>query len=732
MSIKIALAGNPNCGKTTLFNDLTGSNQYVGNWPGVTVEKKEGRLKGQKDVVIQDLPGIYSLSPYTLEEVVARGYLVNEKPDAILNIIDGTNIERNLYLTTQLIELGIPVVMAVNMIDLVRKNGDKIDLKKLSVELGCQAVEISALKGEGSMKAAEMAVAAAKSGKAGELPHVFTGSVEHAIAHIEESIQGKVDDRFLRWYAVKLFERDDKVQQELKLDKALVDHIDQHIADCEKEMDDDAESIITNQRYAYINTVVEKAVRKKARVEHLTVSDKIDQVVTNRIFALPIFALIMFLMYALSMGTSIADGGISIGSLATDWTNDVLFGEIVPNALGGFLESVGVADWLYGLIMDGIVAGVGAVLGFVPQMLVLFFLLSILEDIGYMARVAFIMDRIFRKFGLSGKSFIPMLVGTGCGVPGVMASRTIENERDRRMTIMTTCFIPCGAKMPIIGLFAGALFGGSSLVAISAYFIGFAAIIISGIILKKTKLFAGDPAPFVMELPAYHVPAWGNVLRATWERGWSFIKRAGTVILASTIILWFLQGFGFEDGVFGMVEDQDNSILAAVASAIAWIFAPQGFGNWRATVASISGLIAKENVVGTLGVLYHFGGELSENGDEIWGEIANDYTAISAYSFMIFNLLCAPCFAAMGAIKREMNNGKWTAIAIGYMCLLAYCASLVVYQIGGLITGEVGFNIFTIVAVAIIVFTIYMLVRPNKYLNDNEVKIDVKKVAASK
>ena len=732
MSIKIALAGNPNCGKTTLFNDLTGSNQYVGNWPGVTVEKKEGRLKGQKDVVIQDLPGIYSLSPYTLEEVVARGYLVNEKPDAILNIIDGTNIERNLYLTTQLIELGIPVVMAVNMIDLVRKNGDKIDLKKLSAELGCQAVEISALKGEGSMKAAEMAVAAAKSGKAGELPHVFTGSVEHAIAHIEESIQGKVDARFLRWYAVKLFERDDKVQQELKLDKALVDHIDQHIADCEKEMDDDAESIITNQRYAYINTVVEKAVRKKARVEHLTVSDKIDQVVTNRIFALPIFALIMFLMYALSMGTSIADGGISIGSFATDWTNDVLFGEIVPNALGGFLESVGIADWLYGLIMDGIVAGVGAVLGFVPQMLVLFFLLSILEDIGYMARVAFIMDRIFRKFGLSGKSFIPMLVGTGCGVPGVMASRTIENERDRRMTIMTTCFIPCGAKMPIIGLFAGALFGGSSLVAVSAYFIGFAAIIISGIILKKTKLFAGDPAPFVMELPAYHVPAWGNVLRATWERGWSFIKRAGTIILASTIVLWFLQGFGFEDGVFGMVEDQDNSILAAVASAIAWIFAPQGFGNWRATVASISGLIAKENVVGTLGVLYHFGGELSENGDEIWGEVANDYTAISAYSFMIFNLLCAPCFAAMGAIKREMNNGKWTAIAIGYMCLLAYCASLVVYQIGGLITGEVGFNIFTIVAVAIIVFTIYMLVRPNKYLNDNEVKIDVKKVAASK
>ena len=732
MAIKIALAGNPNCGKTTLFNSLTGSNQYVGNWPGVTVEKKEGKLKGHDDVVIQDLPGIYSLSPYTLEEVVARGYLVNEKPDAILNIIDGTNIERNLYLTTQLIELGIPVVMAVNMIDLVRKNGDKIDLKKLSAELGCEAVEISALKNEGSEKAAELAVAAAKKAKAGELPHVFTGSVEHAIAHIEESIQGKVDDRFLRWYAVKLFERDDKVQAELNLNKELLDHIDAHIADCEKEMDDDAESIITNQRYAYINGVVDKAVKKKPRTENLTVSDKIDQIVTNRILALPIFAAIMWLMYAIAMGTSVADGGIGIGTFATGWTNDVLFGEIVPNALGGFLEGLGIAGWLYGLIMDGIVAGVGAVLGFVPQMLVLFFLLSILEDVGYMARVAFIMDRIFRKFGLSGKSFIPMLVGTGCGVPGVMASRTIENERDRRMTIMTTCFIPCGAKMPIIGLFAGALFGGSSWVATSAYFIGFAAIIISGIILKKTKLFAGDPAPFVMELPAYHVPAWGNVLRATWERGWSFIKRAGTVILASTIILWFLQGFGFENGAFGMVEDQDNSLLAAIASCIAWIFIPQGFGNWRATVASISGLIAKENVVGTFGVLYHFGGELSENGDEIWGEVANDFTYISAYSFMIFNLLCAPCFAAMGAIKREMNNGKWTAIAIGYMCLLAYCASLVVYQIGGLIAGEVGFNFFTIVAVAIIAFTIYLLFRPNKYENVNEVQFDAKKAVSAK
>ena len=717
MAIKIALAGNPNCGKTTLFNSLTGSNQYVGNWPGVTVEKKEGKLKGHEDVIIQDLPGIYSLSPYTLEEVVARGYLVSEKPDAILNIIDGTNIERNLYLTTQLIELGIPVVMAVNMIDLVRKNGDKIDLHKLSKELGCAAVEISALKGEGCREAAEQAVAAAKAARNGELPHVFTGSVEHAIAHIEESIQGKVDAHFLRWYAVKLFERDEKVQEELALDKELLAHIEQHIADCEAEMDDDAESIITNQRYAYISTVVSKSVKKKPRTENLTVSDKVDRVVTNRIFALPIFAVVMFLMYSLSMGKSIADGGWSIGTFATDWTNDVLFGEIVPNALGGLLESLGIADWLYGLIMDGIVAGVGAVLGFVPQMLVLFFLLSILEDIGYMARVAFIMDRIFRKFGLSGKSFIPMLVGTGCGVPGVMASRTIENERDRRMTIMTTCFIPCGAKMPIIGLFAGALFGGSTWVATSAYFIGFAAIVISGIILKKTKLFAGDPAPFVMELPAYHIPAWGNVLRATWERGWSFIKRAGTVILASTIVLWFLQGFGFENGAFGMVEDQDNSVLAAIAGCISWIFIPLGFGDWRATVASISGLIAKENVVGTFGVLYHYAGELSENGDEIWPEVAANFTAISAYSFMIFNLLCAPCFAAMGAIKREMNNGKWTAIAIGYMCLLAYCAALVVYQIGGLITGEIGFNVFTVVAAALVALVLYLLFRPNKYEN---------------
>ena len=728
MGIKIALAGNPNCGKTTLFNDLTGSNQYVGNWPGVTVEKKEGRLKGHEDVVIQDLPGIYSLSPYTLEEVVARGYLVGEKPDAILNIIDGTNIERNLYLTTQLIELGIPVVMAVNMIDLVRKNGDKIDLKRLSKELGCEAIEISALKGEGSRQAAEMAVAAARKGKAGELPHVFTGSVEHAIAHIEESIQQKVDARFLRWYAVKLFERDDKVQAELKLDSGTLAHIDEHITDCEKEMDDDAESIITNQRYAYINTVVGRAVKKKARTENLTMSDKIDRIVTNRILALPIFAVVMALIYTIAMGST----GFSFGTMATDWTNDVLFGEVVPPAVEGFLVSIGCADWLVGLINDGIVAGVGAVLGFVPQMLVLFLMLSILEDIGYMARVAFIMDRIFRKFGLSGKSFIPMLVGTGCGVPGVMASRTIENERDRRMTIMTTCFIPCSAKMPIIGLFAGALFGGSGLVATSAYFIGMAAIIVSGIILKKTKLFAGDPAPFVMELPAYHVPAWGNVLRATWERGWSFIKRAGTVILASTIVLWFLQGFGFTDGQFGMVEDNNTSLLASIGGAVSFIFAPLGFGDWRSTVATVTGLIAKENVVATFGVLFGFVGEVSENGDEIWGQIAGSFTALTAYSFMIFNLLCAPCFAAMGAIKREMNNGKWTAAAIGYMCLLAYCTSLVVYQIGGLITGEVAFNFFTVVAAAILALAVWLLVRPNKYENVNEVSVDTRKLIHSK
>ena len=718
MAIKIALAGNPNCGKTTLFNDLTGSNQYVGNWPGVTVEKKEGRLKSNKEVVIQDLPGIYSLSPYTLEEVVARSYLVNEKPDAILNIIDGTNIERNLYLTTQLVELGIPVVMAVNMIDLVRKNGDQIDLAKLSRELGCEALEISALKGEGNQAAAETAVRAAQSQKAGELPHVFTGSVEHALAHIEESIQGAVDERFLRWYAVKLFERDERVQAELNLDKATLEHIDAHIADCEKEMEDDAESIITNQRYAYINGVCGRAVKKQPRKENLTVSDKIDRIVTNRVLALPLFVLIMALVYWVAMGP--------FGTFLTDWTNDVFAAEFLQGGCAGLLESIGCADWLVGLVADGIVGGVGAVLGFVPQLLVLFLMLSILEDVGYMARVAFIMDRIFRRFGLSGKSFIPMLIASGCGVPGVMASRTIENDRDRKMTIMTTCFIPCGAKMPIIGMIAGALFGGSPMVALSAYFIGIAAIVISGIVLKKTRIFSGDPAPFVMELPAYHVPAWGNVLRATWERGWSFIKRAGTLILASSVVIWFLQSFGWEEGAFGMVENNNASMLAAIGSAISFIFAPLGFGTWRATVATITGLVAKEEVVATFGILYNFAGELGEEGEESWGNLAADFTGLSAYSFMIFNLLCAPCFAAMGAIKREMNSGKWFAIAIGYMCAFAYVCSLIVYQLVGLVTGEVTFGLFTVAALVLLAALVYLLARKNKYENDR-LDLDVKK-----
>ena len=723
MELKIALAGNPNCGKTTLFNALTGSNQYVGNWPGVTVEKKEGRLKGHKDVVIQDLPGIYSLSPYTLEEVVARNYLVNDKPDAILNIVDGTNIERNLYLTTQLIELGLPVVVAVNMIDLVRKNGDQIDLNKLGDALGCTVVSMSALKGEGGLEAAEKAVALARTHQAGELPHVFTGSVEHAIAHIEESIAGLVDDRYLRWYAIKVFERDGKVMEGLNLTAELKAHLEQHIADCEKELDDDAESIITNQRYAYISGVVNKAVKKKAAAHSMSTSDKIDRVVTNRILALPIFAVVMFAVYWIAMGP--------FGTFLTDWTNDVLGTAWLVEIPRAALEGWGVNDVLIGLICDGALAGVGAVLGFVPQMLVLFLMLAILEDIGYMARIAFIMDRIFRKFGLSGKSFIPMLVGTGCGVPGVMASRTIESERDRRMTVMTTCFIPCGAKMPIIGLIAGALFGGSGFVAVSAYFIGVAAIVISGVMLKKTKAFAGDPAPFVMELPAYHIPSAGNVLRATWERGWSFIKRAGTVILASSIILWFLQGFGWENGAFGMVEDMNNSVLAAIGSAISFIFVPLGFGTWKPTVAVFTGLIAKENVVATFGVLYNYVGELSENGDEIWGLVAADFTAISAYSFMIFNLLCAPCFAAMGAIKREMNNWKWTLGAIGYMCGFAYIISLIVYQIGGLITGEVSFGVGTVVAVVLIAGLLYMLFRKNKY-DENTLTLSVAAAAARK
>ena len=714
MDIKIALAGNPNCGKTTLFNALTGSNQYVGNWPGVTVEKKEGRLKGHKDVVIQDLPGIYSLSPYTLEEVVARNYLVGERPDAILNIVDGTNIERNLYLTTQLIELGLPVVVAINMIDLVRRNGDQIDLQKLGEALGCQVVEMSALKGEGGMAAAERAVAMAQTHRAGELPHVFTGSVEHAIAHIEESIQNKVDDQYLRWYAIKIFERDEKVLESLRLDKNLLAHLEEHILDCEKELDDDAESIITNQRYAYISGVVGKAVKKKAVRGSLTRSDKIDRIVTNRLLALPIFAAIMFLVYAIAMG----GWSVSIGTRATDWTNDVLFGQWVPALFDSILGGLGIAEgsWLYGLIQDGIVAGVGAVLGFVPQMLVLFVLLAILEDVGYMARIAFIMDRIFRRFGLSGKSFIPMLVATGCGVPGIMASRTIEQDRDRKMTIMTTGFIPCGAKMPIIGLFAGAVFGNSAWVATSAYFIGVAAVIISGIILKKFKAFAGEPAPFVMELPTYHAPAPGNVLRATWERGWSFIKRAGTVILLSSIVLWFLMGYGFENGSFGAVEDMNNSLLAAVGSVIAWIFYPLGWigeNAWKLTCATITGLIAKEEVVNFFGIAFNYAGEadLMEDASGLYPAIAASFTGLNAYSFMIFNLLCAPCFAAMGAIKREMHNTKWTLGAIGYMCVFAYVVSMIVYQLGGLITGEATFGVFTVVAAAALAGLLYLLFR---------------------
>ena len=722
--IKIALAGNPNCGKTTLFNSLTGANQYVGNWPGVTVEKKDGKLKDSKDVVIQDLPGIYSLSPYTLEEVVSRNYLVNEKPDAILNIVDGTNIERNLYLTSQLIELGIPVVVAVNMMDLVRKNGDKIDLGRLGAAMGCKAVEMSALKGEGCKAAADAAVAAARSGKPANLPKVFTGSVEKAIETIEGLVQGKVESRFVRWYAVKLFERDEKVMAELHLDSATAAQVEQAVAAVEQELDDDAESIVTNQRYTFIHTVIQKAYTRKARKDNLTVSDRIDRIVTNRVAALPIFAVVMLVIYTIAMGGT----PISFGTMGTEWVNDVLFTEIVPPAVEGFLLSIGCADWLVGLINDGIVAGVGAALGFVPQILVLSFLLAILEDIGYMARIAFVMDRIFRRFGLSGKSFIPLLVASGCGVPAVMASRTIEQDRDRKLTIMTTCFIPCSAKMPIIGLLAGAIFGGSSLVATSAYFIGIAAVVVSGIILKKTRAFAGDPAPFVMELPAYHVPAWGNVLRATWERGWSYIKRAGTVILASTVVLWFLQGFGFTDGGFGMVEDTNTSLLAAIAGVAAPIFAPLGFGTWRATTAAVTGLIAKENVVATLGVLYGLA-EVSDEGEEIWANIAADYTALSAYSFMIFNLLCAPCFAAMGAIKREMNNPRWTAFAIGYMCVFAYVVSLIIYQLGGLITGEVAFNPFTVVAVVLLAALLYLLLRKNPYESKDGVRLNRKAAA---
>lgn len=731
MSLRIALAGNPNCGKTTLFNVLTGSNQFVGNWPGVTVEKKEGKLKQHSGVIITDLPGIYSLSPYTLEEVVARNYLISERPDAILNIIDGTNLERNLYLTTQLTELGIPVVIAINMMDVVEKNGDKINTAELAEALGCKAVEISALKGNGVMEAAEAAISAARSGKT--LPmHIFSGTVEHALAHIEEAAVHELPEEQQRWYAIKLFERDDKVLEQLKLSKSVLSHMETDIRTAEEEMDDDAESIITNERYIYIGSIIKRCLKKKSPGK-LTSSDKIDRIVTNRFLGLPIFAAIMFFVYYVSM--------VTVGAFATDWANDGLFGDGfhlfgigssaygeavemmeqygaepdpaaygiwipgIPVLVENGLETVQAADWLAGLINDGIVAGVGAVLGFVPQMLVLFFLLAFLEACGYMARIAFVLDRIFRKFGLSGKSFIPMLIGTGCGVPGIMASRTIENERDRRMTIMTTTFIPCGAKVPFISMVAGAIFGGSAWVATSAYFVGMAAIIISGIMLKKTKMFAGDPAPFVMELPAYHMPAAGNVLRSMWERGWSFVKKAGTIILLSTIVIWFTTYFGFTAEGFRMLgeEELDQSLLAAIGGAIAWIFIPLGWGNWQAAVASITGLVAKENIVGTMGILYPGG----------WPEIGANFSQVAGYSFLVFNLLCAPCFAAIGAIKREMNNGKWTWFAIGYQCGLAYAVALMVYQIGSVLTGNLHLIGLTS-AIVVLGGMIYMLFRPYK------------------
>ena len=723
VKIKIALAGNPNCGKTTLFNILTGSNQYVGNWPGVTVEKKEGTLKGHPEAVIQDLPGIYSLSPYSPEELVTRRYLVEDHPDVILNIVDGTNIERNLYLTTQLMDLGHPVVLAVNMIDLVRKNGDAIDLEKLGKALGCPCMEISALKGEGCMEAAEAALALGKNHTHSDRPHVFGGSVEHALAHIEESIEGKVQPNYLRWYAIKLFERDEMVRKELNFPKALLDHLEMHIQDCEREMDDDAESIIADQRYTYIESVIHKAVRKKAPKHSLSLSDKIDRVVTDRVLALPIFALIMFGMYAIAMGSF----PFSIGTIGSDWANDVLFGQWIPDALGTFLRALHVSDWLYGLVMDGILAGVGAVLGFVPQILVLSFLLSVLEDVGYMSRVAFIMDRLLRKFGLSGKSIIPMLVATGCGVPGILASRTIEQENDRKITVMTTGFIPCGAKMPIIGLFAGAVFGNSPLVAVSAFFIGVGAVVTSGVILKKFKTFAGKPAPFVMELPAYHLPSARNVLRATGERGMDFVKRATTIVLLSSIVLWFLKGYGFAGGSFGPVEDSNLSLLADFGRLFAWIFYPLGWKGdmaWKATVASITGLVAKEQVVMTFGSLYHFAGELSESGSEIWKMIAADFGPARAYSFMIFNLLCAPCFAAIGAIRREMGSRKWTWITIGYMCAFAYAVSLIVFQFAGLFTGEAHFGILTFGALAMLAVLVYLVARKNKYA-DAQVRVGV-------
>lgn len=714
MNIRIALAGNPNCGKTTLFNALTGSNQFVGNWPGVTVEKKEGKLKKKNDVTIIDLPGIYSLSPYTLEEVVARNYLINERPDAILNIIDGTNLERNLYLTTQLTELGIPVVIAINMMDIVKKNGDRIHTKELSEQLGCRIVEISALKGEGVTEAAMAAVEAAGDAKA--IPaHPFSGIVEHALAHIEEACIHNMPEEQQRWYAIKIFERDEKVLESLQMDESTRTHIEKDIKAVEKEMDDDAESIITNERYLYIASIL-KACYKKNKAGALTTSDKIDKIVTNRFLGLPIFAFVMFLVYYLSM--------VTVGTAATDWANDGLFGEGfhlfgigssegvwvpgIPVAVEGFLNSINTADWLQGLILDGLIAGVGAVLGFVPQMLVLFLLLAFLEACGYMARIAFVLDRIFRKFGLSGKSFIPMLIGTGCGVPGIMASRTIENERDRRMTIMTTTFIPCGAKVPFIAMIAGAIFGGSAWVSTSAYFVGMASIIISGVILKKTKMFAGDPAPFVMELPAYHMPTVSNVLRSMWERGWSFIKKAGTIIMLSTILVWFTSFFGFVDGRFCMLtEDElDSSILAAIGSGIAWIFTPLGWGDWRAAVASITGLVAKENIVGTMGILYGGAGQ-------VYDTLAEAFTGVTGYSFLAFNLLCAPCFAAIGAIRGEMNNTKWTWFAIGYQCAFAYVIALMINHFGGVFTGNLNIP-GLIVSIVILAGMIYMLFKPYK------------------
>ena len=720
MSIRIALAGNPNCGKTTLFNALTGSNQYVGNWPGVTVEKKEGKLKKNSDVIITDLPGIYSLSPYTLEEVVARNYLINERPDAILNIVDGTNLERNLYLTTQLMELGIPVIVAINMMDVVRKNGDKINTEQLSRELGCKIVEISALKGESIEEAAKAAIEAAKSSKPVPL-HTFSGTVEHAIAHIEEAAVHGLPEEQQRWYAVKIFERDEKVLETLKLDASVKEHIEADITAVEDAMDDDAESIITNERYVYIGGLMKNCYKKKSAGK-LTVSDKIDKIVTNRILALPIFVLMMWLVYKISIGT--------IGDWTVGFMNDTLFGEWIIPAVTSGLESLGIAGWLVSLVADGIVGGVGAVLGFVPQMMILFLLLALLEDCGYMARIAFIMDRIFRKFGLSGKSFIPMLVATGCGVPGIMASRTIEQDRDRKMTIMTTGFIPCGAKMPIVGLIAGALFGGSAWIATSAYFIGVAAVIISGILLKKTKPFAGDPAPFVMELPAYHAPVAGNVLRATWERGWSFIKRAGTVIVAASVVIWVLNSLSFEGGFHYITEEAGGaSILEVIGTPIAFLFKPLGFGNWQAAVATILGLVAKEEVVGTFGTLSSMANaDLAMEGDAaMYATIAKEFfgnNGLAGFSFMIFNLLCAPCFAAMGAIKREMNNAKWTWFAIGYMCAFAYAISLIVYQLGAWFIG--GGNIIgTIVAVIVLAYLCYMLFRKNKY-DDNKLSIKVK------